>query len=247
MSSSGQRPHLVSTKKTGQYICDKACGNWNSLSICSHTVAIAETNGELPKFVSWFIKAKKKPSVTKLVGTGMPTRRGRKGGKTTQYKKKTLPTTSRTLVSLPCGTTTGVSNPLRPSSNSMPIHPPPLIHFTPQSPSPTSEPFLLCFISGNISVCYGCRQKYPKPCVPPNDLCVQHKEWREFFPPGSGTAQARFGNVYYHCNVPCIQARCPFFSSRLLQIPALVAVQLLPVHTEFLAAHMGHTTAVHDE
>ena len=247
MSSSGQRPHLVSTKKTGQYICDKACGNWNSLSICSHTVAIAETNGELPKFVSWFIKAKKKPSVTKLVVTGMPTGRGRKGGKTTQYKKKALPTTSRTLVSLPCGTTTGVSNPSRPSSNSMPIHPPPLIHFTPQSPSPISEPFLICFISGNMSVCYGCRQKYPKPCVPPNDLCVQHKEWREFFTPGSGTAQARFGNVYYHCNVPCIQARCPFFSSRPLQIPALVAVQLLPVHTEFLAAHMGHTTAVHDE
>lgn len=247
MSSSGQRPHLVSTKKTGQYICDKACGNWNSLSICSHTVAIAETNGELPKFVSWFIKAKKKPSVTKLVVTGMPTGRGRKGGKTTQYKKKALPTTSRTLVSLPCGTTTGVSNPSRPSSNSMPIHPPPLIHFTPQSPSPISEPFLICFISGNMSVCYGCRQKYPKPCVPPNDLCVQHKEWREFFTPGSGTAQARFGNVYYHCNVPCIQARCPFFSSRPLQIPALVAVQLLPVHTEFLAVRMGRTTAVHDE
>ena len=63
MSYSGKRPHLVSAKKTGQYICDKACGNWNSLSLCSHTVAVAEMNGELCKFVSWLIKAKK-PSVT---------------------------------------------------------------------------------------------------------------------------------------------------------------------------------------
>ena len=251
MSYSGKRPHLVSAKKTGQYVCDKACGNWNSLNLCSHTVAVAETNGELRNFVSWLTKAKKKPSVTKLVVTGMPSGRGRKGGKTTQHKKKVLPITSRTpIVSLASGTTPGVSTSSQSSSSSMPVHPPPLIHLTPQSPSPgseTSEPFVLCFISGNISVCYGCRQKYPKPCVPPNDLCVRHKEWREFFPPGSATAQARFGNVYYHCNVPCIQARCPFFSSNLLQIPALMAVQLLPVHTEYLAAYMGRTTSVRDE
>ena len=145
--------------------------------------------------------------------TGIPTGRGRKGTKTTQHKKKALATTTRTPINLPPGTTPAVSNP---SSNSMPVHPPPLIHFTPQSPSPASEPFVHRFISGNISVCYGCRQKYPKLCVPPNDLCVRHKEWCEFFPLGSGTAQARFGNVYYHCNVPCIQARCPFFSSNML-------------------------------
>ena len=77
MSCSGKRPHLVSSKKTGQYVCDKACGNWNSSAICSHTVAVAEVNGELSSFVSWFIKAKKKPSVTKLVVTGMPDGRGR--------------------------------------------------------------------------------------------------------------------------------------------------------------------------
>ena len=77
MSYSGKCPYLVSAKKTGQYICDKACGNWKSLSLCSHTVAVAETNGELRKFVSWLIKAKKKLSVTKLVVTEMPSGRGR--------------------------------------------------------------------------------------------------------------------------------------------------------------------------
>ena len=88
----------------------------------------------------------------------------------------------------------------------LPSHLPPLVHFTPQGPSPsTSEPFQLCFISGNISVCYGCRQKYSKPCQPPNDLCVRHKEWRQYFPHGSATAQTKFANVYYHCNIPCLQ------------------------------------------
>jgi hypothetical protein len=72
---------LAQAKKTGQYTCDKVCGNRNSLSICSHTVAVAEINGDLSKFVAWFVKVKKKPSVSKLLLTGMPKGRGRKGGK----------------------------------------------------------------------------------------------------------------------------------------------------------------------
>ena len=80
ISYSGNRPHLISYKKTGQYTCDntcdKTCANWNSLGICSHTVAVAEINSDLPSFVSWFKKVKKKPSLTKLVLTGMPDGRG---------------------------------------------------------------------------------------------------------------------------------------------------------------------------
>ena len=30
VSYSGNRPHIVSVKNTGQYVCDKSCGNWNS-------------------------------------------------------------------------------------------------------------------------------------------------------------------------------------------------------------------------
>lgn len=61
------------------------------------------------------------------------------------------------------------------------------------------------------------------------------------FPPGSATAQIQFGNVYYHCNTPCIQARCPFLTADMLEVNAFVAAQLLPVHSEYLAAHMGRT------
>ena len=50
-------------------------------------------------------------------------------------------------------------------------------------------PFTLAFISGNISVCIGCKNKYPKSPKPPQDLCIRHEEWRQFTPPNSSTIQ----------------------------------------------------------
>ena len=237
LSSSGNPPHLVTMRKNGQYVCDKTCGNWNSLRICAHTVVVAEVNNDLSLFVSWLVKSKKKPSLTKLLVTGMPDGRGKKGNKSNYQKKKVSPTLSRTPISSMLSRSSDTGG----HGVSVPSCPPLLVHVSPQSVSPPSvEPFELCFISGNISVCYGCRQKYPKPCVAPNDLCVKHREWREFFPPGSATPQSRFGNCYYHCNVPCIQAKCPFFKTSMLKISAQVAVQLMPVHTEYLATYMSH-------
>lgn len=133
-----------------------------------------------------------------------------------------------------------ISPPSTPATSSLqlPSHPPPLIHYTPQLPSQPSEPFTLCFITGNIGVCYGCRQKYRKPCKPPEDICVCHKVWREYFSPGAALPQTKYCNAYFHCNVPCIQSRCPFFTPDLLVIPAAIAMQLLPIHTAFLADHM---------
>lgn len=119
--------------------------------------------------------------------------------------------------------------------NNMPIAPSPLIRCA--STSPDTSPFTLTFITGNIRVCRGCRQKYSKPALPPLDLCVKHQEWQEFTGP-SGKPQTRYGNVYYHCNIPCIRARCTDFESSMLQIPPSVLVQLLPVHTHYLSEHM---------
>jgi len=101
-----------------------------------------------------------------------------------------------------------------------------------------SEQYL---ITGNIRVCRGCQQKYSKPALPPHNLCVQHKEWQSF-----GTMdnrQARFGNVYFHCNLscvnlPCVKAVWPSFSLEMLHIPPSVVVQLLPVHTELIRRQM---------
>ena len=51
--------------------------------------------------------------------------------------------------------------------------------FEPSTSRQDSHPFTLCKISGNIKVCAGCRNKYPKSPSPPDDLCIKHQEWRE--------------------------------------------------------------------
>ena len=119
--------------------------------------------------------------------------------------------------------------------HTLPLAPPPLIHYSPESPN--VSPFTLVFITGNIRVCRGCRQHYPKPTYPPLDLCVRHKEWLEFTG-ASGDTQARYGNAYYHCNLHCIRAKWSNFESEMLQISAIMLAQMLPVHTEYLTRHM---------
>ena len=117
----------------------------------------------------------------------------------------------------------------------LPLSPPPLIHAFPES-SPETSPFTLAFITGNIRVRRGCRQKYAKPAMPPNNLCVRHREWQTFGP--ADDWQKRFGNVYFHYNAPCIQGVWPDFHPEQLDIPLSMIVQLMQVHTEYLRQHM---------
>ena len=85
--------------------------------------------------------------------------------------------------------------------------PSPSISLTSHSP----HPFTLYKIAGNISVCAGCKNRYPKNPLPPNDICIRHQEWREFIPTGSQVPQSRFGNAYYHFNLSCIFSHWPNF------------------------------------
>ena len=55
------------------------------------------------------------------------------------------------------------------------VHPQPQLLLQPPSL------FVLCFISGSISTCFGCKIKYPKSLQPPADLCIRHQDWRKFF------------------------------------------------------------------
>ena len=97
-------------------------------------------------------------------------------------------------------------------------------------------PFTLCKITGNISVCAGCHNKYTKSAVTPDDMCIRHQEWREYRPnPGSPMLQSRFGNVYYHFNVQCVWLRCPWFDPSKLQIPPEIIHQLDSSHKNKLS------------
>lgn len=124
-----------------------------------------------------------------------------------------------------CHVTGGVDN----SSSTVNISLPPVVSDS------SSAPFTLTFIVGNIRVCRGCRQNFIKPASPPQDLCIRHQEWVEFSLPGSSSPQTRFGNVYYHCNIPCVQARCPYFRPHMINVPAVTSSKLSPVHREYLS------------
>lgn len=115
----------------------------------------------------------------------------------------------------------------------LPHPPPPYMPYAPPAPA-SLHPFTLCKISGNISVCAGCRNKYPKNPNPPDDLCIKHQEWREYIPSGSQTPQSRFGNAYYHFNPTCVWMRFPEFVPMYLEVPPEICQQLDTSHKERL-------------
>lgn len=81
-SFSGKTPHFVSSKFNGQYVCDLACIQRNSAKICSHTLAVAKTNGELGEFLQWYTTSGVSPNITVLGMEGLPKgRAGQKGGR----------------------------------------------------------------------------------------------------------------------------------------------------------------------
>ena len=81
-----------------------------------------------------------------------------------------------------------IHSPAKVTYHNVPIVPPLPPPIRCASASPDSSPFTLAFITGNIRVCHGCRQRYPKPALAPLNLCVQHQEWQAFTGP-SGDPQ----------------------------------------------------------
>ena len=90
--------------------------------------------------------------------------------------------------------------------------------------------FRVCFRSGNISICSGCCNKFDKNSLPPDDICVQHEEWRSYISPATRLPESRFGNAYYHVSVQCITARWPMFFPGHVIVPVDVQSRLLPQH-----------------
>ena len=124
-SQTGLRPHLVTKGKDTMYHCDSECANYRSLKICSHTVAVAESNGELAAFVALFTKKAKPPNITKLALHGMPSGRGRKGQQPPRKRvhkepvESTVPFQPASVTSTQGSTTTSMSTTTFSSSPAM--------------------------------------------------------------------------------------------------------------------------------
>ena len=111
-------------------------------------------------------------------------------------------------------------------------------------PSPTfadcMQKFFIKFILGNISVCYGCWNRYSKSPELPDDICLQTEEWRQFTPAGSLLSQTRWSNTYYHLHVNCAHLKWPTFNL-LTQVIVEENIQahLLDSHKEIILKKMG--------
>ena len=266
LSYSGSAPHLVTPVKGGGYSCDANCPNWKSLAFCSHTVAVAQRNGQLPQFLQFLRKKKKPPNVTSLVTANMPRGRGRKGGVAPRTRRPQNPYETRvsmqvgvgSSVNASGGSSVGVSNfapvnLMQPPSFSPGVFYPGYLPYpsVPYLPSPhqstgpgvfpapaPATPFTLCFIKGNIATCIGCNNRYTNK-QPPNDLCIKHQEWRQFTPQGTDSPQSKFSNVYYHCRPECVWLRYPDFVPAQLEVPDEVHEKLCSIHKAHLASVFG--------
>ena len=260
-SYSSKSPHYVSSRSCGQYVCDSTCIQWNSAKICSHTLAVAETNGELKQFLQWYTTSGVSPNITTLAMEGLPKgRAGQKGGRSKRKRMRSdarpehLVAVTHCNAASECGPS-GVNNEastsqinynvLLPSSSR--AHPPripvPITPPTPSNPStpptPNVNPFYLKFIKGNIRVCQGCRGslKTSDGVVPspPFDLTVARAEQRPFRDTSGTLITPKRPTVYhYHCNLGCIKAVEAHFVPSSICIPADVRSNLCTAHVHHL-------------
>ena len=80
------KPHVVTPLASGEIKCSR-CPQFNRLSICSHSIAIAEKASILRKFLSWYTKIKPKPNFSQAANQGMPDGRGKKGERPSRKQK----------------------------------------------------------------------------------------------------------------------------------------------------------------
>ena len=88
LSYSQVTPHLIQAKSDGQYICDSNCQQWVSSQLCSHTLAVAEHNGDLLSFLQWYTTCAKNPNISTLAMSDLPRGRGRKGGRAKRQRTR---------------------------------------------------------------------------------------------------------------------------------------------------------------
>ena len=103
------------------------------------------------------------------------------------------------------------------------------------------QKFFVRFIVGNISVCYGCRNRYSKNAKPPDDLCLQTEEWRQYTPTGSLLPQSHWANTYYHMHVNCVRLRWKMFDPQTQVIVDDIKDRLLCEHKEKILKELGLT------
>ena len=163
LSFSSKMPHMVVPTKGGGFSCDNNCSNWKSIGLCSHSVAVAESNGKLEEFIMGVKRKKKIPNMTALATSTMPKGRGRKGSIPPHTRKSTRAAESCTRVSMNVGTQVVSGNIGTASTHATPNVPTCVgdriqdLYSSPLPPNPWNHPYPLV----------PCRPSYSPPFTPP--------------------------------------------------------------------------------
>lgn len=122
------KPHVVTPLASGEVRC-RGCPQYDRLSICSHTVAVAERKAILWKFLAWYKKNRDKANFSQAANQGMPNGRGKKGERAPRKQKskhgqKAIPTDFVDRCQVPCSSSHTVTastscSPAQPTSEMM--------------------------------------------------------------------------------------------------------------------------------
>uniref|UniRef100_A0A1X7V9K3 Uncharacterized protein n=1 Tax=Amphimedon queenslandica TaxID=400682 RepID=A0A1X7V9K3_AMPQE len=132
------------------------------------------------------------------------------------------------------------SNPIYPNTfspsslNETPATWNPIAVCSPIFPKPPM-PFKLVFTSGNISVCQGCRQRFPRSTNgsiidAPYNIVIRHEESCSFQNPTTKIMQTKSGNAYYHAYSNGIQSKWPHFNGLQVEIDETTEDKLSQSH-----------------
>ena len=266
-SSNAGRPYFVHIHK-GHYECESDCIYYQTCKVCQHIVAIAIRSGDLSKFLTWHKKQNHHVNTTHLAQSGLPLssvgkkkapRKGISKQKSAKIRKicaeadesswQLRPALGNVSTTGTTSTPSQIATPVtvQPAASLSQISSPASQLVSPQVssifPAP-SAPFKLILLHGNIAVCSGCHQRFPrKPsgdyADPPYNMAIQHVEQRMFNSPITGMPTSRVGNAYYHVYLPCLRSNWPTLSGNDIIIPTELLPMLQPEHKIFLFQNLG--------
>ena len=110
-------------------------------------------------------------------------------------------------------------------------------------PAPSAS-FILVILHGNISVCSGCCQQFPRSSNgdygnPPYNMAIQHMEPRKFNSPITGIPMSKVGNAYYHVYLLCLCTNWPSLLGHDVIVPTELVPKLLSEHKMLLYQNLG--------
>ena len=228
--------------------------SYASSKICAHALSTAEFCESLFDYIAWYKRLKCKPSASYLSNISKPKAAGKKGN-TCVLPSMSQNRDSSTSATLPqddsSASTMQISLPSQDDestalassaadSNRVLVN----VSGSGQiAENHSTNDYFIVFLNNRIKKCYGCGQLFNKALdgtvlPPPSDICILHKDIREFIKNGKTCKSPHPQNTYYHPSIACITKKNKNFETKFLNAQH-TNHELLPIHKQFLLKVFG--------